>query len=65
VLRVGDLEIDLSRRSCRRGKKKIDLLPREFRLLEHMMRHPGQMLTRTMLLEQVWDFHFDPRTTVV
>jgi two-component system, OmpR family, response regulator len=65
VLRVGDLEIDLSRRSCRHGGREIDLQPREFRLLEYLMRHPGQVLTRTMLLEHVWDFHFDPHTTVV
>ena len=65
VRRVGDLEIDLTRRSCRHGDRKIELHPREFRLLEYLMRHPGQVVTRTMLLEHVWDFHFDPRTTVV
>src|ERR1700704_6622132 len=65
VLRVGDLELDLARRSCRLGPKNIDLQPREFRLLEYLMRHPGQVVTRTMLLEHVWDFHFDPRTTVI
>ena len=65
VRRVGDLEIDLTRRSCRHGDRKIELQPREFRLLEYLMRHPGQVVTRTMLLEHVWDFHFDPRTTVV
>jgi two-component system OmpR family response regulator len=65
MLRVADLELDLARRSCRRGDKHIDLQPREFRLLEYLMRHPGQMVTRTMLLEHIWDFHFDPRTTVV
>jgi two-component system OmpR family response regulator len=65
VLRVGNLELDLARRSCRLGDRQIDLQPREFRLLEYLMRHPGQVVTRTMLLERVWDFHFDPRTTVV
>ena len=65
VLRVGDLELDLARRSCRLGDRQIDLQAREFRLLEYLMRHPGHVVTRTMLLEHVWDFHFDPRTTVV
>jgi two-component system, OmpR family, response regulator len=65
VLRVGDLQMDVSRRSVGRGDRLIDLQPREFRLLEYLMRHPGQVVTRTMLLEHVWDFHFDPHTTVV
>jgi two-component system OmpR family response regulator len=65
VLRVGDLELDLLRRTCRHGVRQIELQAREFRLLEYLMRHPGQVVTRTMLLEHVWDFHFDPRTTVV
>jgi two-component system, OmpR family, response regulator len=65
VLRVGDLELDLLRRTCRHGDRRIELQAREFRLLEYLMRHPGQVVTRTMLLEHVWDFHFDPRTTVV
>jgi two-component system, OmpR family, response regulator len=65
VLRVGDLEMDLSRRTVVRGGRSVELQPREFRLLEYLMRHPGQLVTRTMLLEHVWDFHFDPRTTVV
>jgi two-component system OmpR family response regulator len=65
LLRVGDLELDPARRSCRRGDRQIDLQPREFRLLEYLMRHPDQIVTRTMLLEHVWDFHFDPRTSVV
>jgi two-component system OmpR family response regulator len=65
VVRIGALELDLVRRSCRFGDRPIDLQPREFRLLEYLMRHPGQVVTRTMLLEHVWDFHFDPRTTVV
>ncbi len=49
----------------RRGGQAIDLQPREFRLLEYLLRHAGQVVTRTMLLENVWDFHFDPRTNVV
>jgi two-component system OmpR family response regulator len=65
VLRVADLEFNLLRRTVRRGAQKIDLLPTELRLLEFMMRHPGQVLTRTMLLERVWDFNFDPTTNVV
>jgi two-component system OmpR family response regulator len=65
VLRVADLEMYLLRRTVRRGTQKIDLLPTEFRLLEFMMRHQGQVLTRTMLLERVWDFNFDPTTNVV
>jgi two-component system OmpR family response regulator len=65
VLRIGDLEMDLSRRTVVRGGRSVELQPREFRLLEYLMRHPGQLVTRTMLLEHVWDFHFDPRTTVV
>jgi len=65
VLAVGDLVIDrLSRRVTRAGKK-IDLQPREFRLLEYLMRHAGQVVTRTMLLENVWDYHFDPQTNVI
>ena len=65
VLRVADLELDLLKRTAIRGGRRIDLQPREFRLLEYLMRHAGQVVTRTMLLEQVWDFHFDPRTSVV
>ncbi len=65
VLRVGDLEMDLIRRSVIRAGKRIELQPREFRLLEYLMRREGQVVTRTMLLEGVWDFHFDPKTSVV
>jgi two-component system OmpR family response regulator len=65
ALRVGDLQMDLLRRIVRRGDQTVELQPREFRLLEYLMRHPGQLVTRTMLLEHVWDFHFDPHTTVV
>ena len=64
-LMVGDLEMDLLSRSVRRGVQKIDLQPREFRLLEYLMRHAGQVVTRTMLLEGVWDYHFDPQTNVI
>jgi two-component system OmpR family response regulator len=65
VLRVGDLEIDLLGRTAKRGHVPIELLPREFRLLEMLARHAGQVVTRTMLLEQVWDYHFDPQTNVI
>ncbi|MDR3514417.1 MAG: response regulator transcription factor [Azospirillaceae bacterium] len=64
-LDVGDLEMDLLSRSVRRAGKPIDLLPREFRLLEYLMRHAGNVVTRTMLLESVWDYHFDPQTNVI
>ena len=62
---VGAVRMDLLRRSVTRDGLAIDLLPTEWRLLEYMMRHPGQVLTRTMLLERVWDFAFDPTTNVV
>jgi two-component system OmpR family response regulator len=65
VLRVADLEMDLLRREVRRGGAPIDLQPREFQLLEFLMRHAGQVVTRTMLLEGVWDYHFDPQTNVI
>jgi two-component system OmpR family response regulator len=62
---VGDLEIDVLTRTVRRAGRKIDLQPREFRLLEYLMRHAGQVVTRTMLLENVWEYHFDPQTNVI
>jgi two-component system OmpR family response regulator len=65
LLRVGDLEMDLIARSVRRQGKEIDLQPREFQLLEFLMRHAGQSVTRTMLLEKVWEYHFDPQTNVI
>jgi two-component system OmpR family response regulator len=65
VLAVGDLELDRLRREVRRGGEAIDLQPREFQLLEFLMRHAGQVVTRTMLLEGVWDYHFDPQTNVI
>ena len=64
-LTYADLELDLLRRSAARGGQPIELLPREFQLLEYLMRHAGQTVTRTMLLEHVWDVHFDPNTNVV
>ena len=64
-LRVADLELDLLTRSVKRGGKTIELLPREFRLLEYLMRNAGHVVTRTMLLEDVWDYHFDPQTNVI
>ena len=65
TLTVADLEVDLITRTVRRGGKLIELQPREFQLLEFLMRHEGQIVTRTMLLEHVWDFHFDPQTNIV
>ena len=65
LLRVGDLEMDLIGRQVRRDGKAIDLQPREFQLLEFLMRHGGQSVTRTMLLEKVWGYHFDPQTNVI
>jgi two-component system, OmpR family, response regulator len=65
VLKVADLEMDLLRREVRRAGKPIDLQPREFQLLEFLLRHAGQVVTRTMLLEGVWDYHFDPQTNVI
>ena len=65
LLRVGELEMDLIARTVHRQGKSIDLQPREFQLLEFMMRHAGQSVTRTMLLEKVWEYHFDPQTNVI
>ena len=65
LLRVGELEMDLIGREVRRQGKEIDLQPREFQLLEFLMRHAGQSVTRTMLLEKVWEYHFDPQTNVI
>ena len=62
---VGDLEMELLSRSVKRAGQKVDLQPREFRLLEFLMRHAGQVVTRTMLLEGVWDYHFNPQTNVI
>jgi two-component system OmpR family response regulator len=65
ILRVGDLEIDLLARIARRRSQKIELLPREFRLLEYLARNVGQVVSRAMLLQHVWDLHFDPTTNVI
>ena len=65
ALNVGDLEMDLVARTVRRAGESIDLQPREFRLLEVLMRSEGRIVTRKMLLEQVWEFHFDPKTNIV
>jgi two-component system OmpR family response regulator len=65
VLRVGDLELDLIKRVALRAGKEISLLPRELSLLEYLMRRPEQVITRTMFLEGVWDYHFDPKTNIV
>ena len=64
-LALADLDMDLLRREVHRGGLKIDLQPREFQLLEYLMRHAGQVVTRTMLLEAVWGYHFDPQTNVI
>jgi two-component system OmpR family response regulator len=64
-LAVGDLELDLLSRTASRSTQRIDLQPREFLLLEYLMRHAGQVVTRTMLLENVWEYHFDPQTNVI
>jgi two-component system OmpR family response regulator len=64
-LRVADLEVDLLRRTVTRSGARIDLQPREYQILEFLLRHAGRVVTRTMLLESVWDFHFDPKTNIV
>ncbi len=64
-LLVGDLQMDLRSRKVTRGARSITLQPREFQLLEYLMRHVGQVVTRTMLLENVWDYHFDPQTNII
>jgi len=64
-MQVGDLEMDLLSRKVTRSGQDIDLQPREFRLLEYLMKHAGQVVTRTMLLENVWEYHFDPQTNVI
>ena len=65
VLKVADLELDLLKRTAARAGERIDLQPREFKLLEYLMRHAEKVVTRTMLLEAVWEFHFEPRTNIV
>jgi heavy metal response regulator len=65
ILQVGDLLLDPARRTVTRGGVKIDLTPREFALLDYFMRHPGRVLTRTMIAERVWDYSFDTSTNVI
>ncbi len=65
TLRVADLDMDLLKRTVTRGNERVELQPREFRLLEYLMRNADRVVTRTMLLEGVWDFHFDPKTNIV
>jgi two-component system OmpR family response regulator len=65
ILRVADLELDLLKRSATRAGQRIELQAQEFKLLEYLMLHAGEIVTRTMLLENVWSFHFDPRTNVI
>ena len=65
ILRHGNLEMDLLKREVRREGKKVELQPQEFKLLEYLLRSEGRLVTKTMLLEHVWGFHFDPKTTVV
>ncbi|MFV3129713.1 winged helix-turn-helix domain-containing protein [Niveispirillum sp. KHB5.9] len=64
-LQIADLEMDLLARTVKRAGKPVDLLPREFQLLEYLIRNAGNVVTRTMLLENVWDYHFDPQTNVI
>lgn len=64
-LKVGDLEMDLLKRTLTRAGKNIELQPQEFKLLEYLMRSEGRVVTRTMLLEKIWGFHFDPQTSIV
>jgi two-component system, OmpR family, response regulator len=65
MLRVGDLELDLVSRTANRGGRCIELLPREFQVLEYLVRNAGHVVPRAMLLEKIWDLHFDPRTNVI
>jgi two-component system OmpR family response regulator len=65
VLRVDDLELDLVTRTVRRGGSEIELLPREFQVLEYLVRNAGQVVPRAMLLQHVWDLHFDPTTNII
>ena len=64
-LSVADLKLDVLKRTVTRAGRRIDLQPREFQILEYLLRHAGRVVTRTMLLESVWDFHFDPKTNIV
>jgi DNA-binding response OmpR family regulator len=64
-LEVGDLSLDLARREVRRGERLLELQPREYSLLEYLLRNTGMVVSKTMILEHVWDYHFDPQTNVV
>jgi len=64
-LQVGDLQIELLTRQVKRGDATVELLPREYRLLEYLVRHAGHLVTRTMLFEEVWGYHYDPQTNVI
>ena len=65
TLRIADLEMDLLKHAVTRGDEQIELQPREFQLLEYLLRHAGRVVTRTMMLESIWGFHFDPKTNIV
>jgi DNA-binding response OmpR family regulator len=64
-VQIGELEVDLLKRTVRRGNRDIDLLPREYALLAYLMEHAGQVVTRTMLFEAVWNYRYDDRTNVI
>ncbi len=65
MIQVGDLALDIVKREATRGEQTIELLPMEFKLLEYLMRHAGQMLSRRMIFEHVWEYHFDPGTNLI
>jgi DNA-binding response OmpR family regulator len=65
VLVVDDLTLDVGAREVRRGGQKLDLTPKEYLVLEYLMRHPGRVMSRTLITEYVWDYHFDPGTNIV
>jgi DNA-binding response OmpR family regulator len=65
VLRVGDLELDIATREVRRAGEKIELTPKEYTVLEYLMRHTGRVMSRTLITEYAWDYHFDPGTNIV
>jgi DNA-binding response OmpR family regulator len=65
VLKVGDLELDMATREVRRAGERIELTPKEYTVLEYLMRHPGRVMSRTLITEYAWDYHFDPGTNIV
>ena len=65
MLRVGDLELDTGTREVRRGGEPIELTPKEYAVLEYLMRHAGRVMSRTLITEYAWDYHFDPGTNIV